>query len=174
MSYIDKNLLPDEVILFRTKKHFIIFTIPAIYLLFALFFASNWGLAHTYQQLFQNDGLAGEVMRRFPLAIFTLAAIITGTRQWLAYMTSDYVVTNFRIVMKHGFFDRYVTDTRLTTISHVSVEQPLLGQVLNYGSLIINNFGGARDAFIEVAYPNLFQKTVQGQLVQMPGGIRKS
>src|SRR5579872_4356612 len=41
MSYIDKNLLAGEQIIFRTKKHFIIFLMPMLWTLAAFLFLIN-------------------------------------------------------------------------------------------------------------------------------------
>ena len=48
MSYIDRNLLPDERILFRTRKHLIIFFYPAILVIIA---------GYAYQYMHQNPFL---------------------------------------------------------------------------------------------------------------------
>ncbi len=167
MSYVDKTLLPDEQISFRTKKHYIIFTVPMIFLLLALLFYTDNTVTRAINGMFtglmQHNFLATYITR-VPALIFALAAVYSGSQQWLMYLTSDYAVTNKRVIMKEGFFDRVLCDTRLTTVSHVTVEQPLLGQFLNYGTVVINGFGGTRDIFIQLASPNEFQKAVHAQL----------
>lgn len=165
MNYIDKNLLPNETIMFRTKKHYIIFLAPVVLLILALFFSINNTLPHAFQSLGSSTTTS---LWRIPTIVFTVAAIFTGIQQWITYLTSDFVVTNLRIVMREGLFIRSVTDTRLTTISHVTIEQSLLGQLLNYGTIVINGFGGNQDYFILVAAPNGFQKSVQEQLLNAP------
>jgi uncharacterized membrane protein YdbT with pleckstrin-like domain len=164
MNYIDKNLLPNEKIIFRTKRHFVIFFAPGILLLLALIFSTS----DTLPRLFQSLGpFTMASMSRIPTIAFTVAAVFTGIQQWITYVTSDFVVTNLRVIMRQGFFVRSVTDTRLSTISHVSIDQSLLGQFLNYGTIVINGFGGSQDSFILVATPNEFQKSVQGQLLNV-------
>jgi uncharacterized membrane protein YdbT with pleckstrin-like domain len=167
MSYIDKNLLPDEKILFRTRKNFIVFRVTAFFLLLTLFFCSNTHYANlindTIYQFTMSIPYLNK-MHRLPAVFFFLLALYSGARQGLLWGTSDYVVTNTRIVMKQGFFDRYVSETRLNTVSHVSVDQSMLGQILNYGTIVINGFGGNQDYFIQVNRPNEFQKAVQSQL----------
>ncbi|MES2218174.1 MAG: PH domain-containing protein [Pseudomonadota bacterium] len=167
MSYIDQNLMPDEKIVFRTKKHVIIFMVPVIFILFACILSSNVGFVGnmniTFDQLTQHLPFVNHI-HRMPAAIMLLLAIYTGLQQWLTYVTSDYVVTNRRVVMKEGFFDRYSCDTRLSTVSHVTVDQNLLAQAWNYGTVTINGFGGNQDRFIQLAKPLEFQKAVQSQL----------
>jgi uncharacterized membrane protein YdbT with pleckstrin-like domain len=121
---------------------------------------------HTFDQVTQHLPFLNHI-HRLPACIMLLLAIYTGLQQWLTYATSDYVVTNRRIVMKEGFFDRYSCDTRLSTVSHITIDQNLLAQLWNYGTVTINGFGGNQDRFIQVAKPNDFQKAVQSQLGQL-------
>jgi uncharacterized membrane protein YdbT with pleckstrin-like domain len=168
MSYFDKNLLPNEQIIFRTKKHYIIFFIPALLLAVALVFSTNNIITQYIGRVFGfvlNNKQSFSLITHIPTLMFTFAALYAGFLQWLTYITSDYVVTNMRILMKEGFFERRLTDTRLSTVAHVTVDQSLLGQILNYGIIYINNFGGSRDAFRLVAKPNQFQQMVQAQLL---------
>lgn len=147
MAYIDQNLLPDEKILYRTKKHFIIFLIPVIWTLGAVFFYFN----------------SNPMVVKISL-IFVIAALFTWLNAFLIYYTSDFAVTNKRISMKEGFFFRHANDTRLTTIANVTVNQSLLGQILNYGTVVINTFGGTADPFSEINSPVAFQKLLQEQI----------
>jgi uncharacterized membrane protein YdbT with pleckstrin-like domain len=167
MSYIDNNLLPDEKIIFRTKKHYIIFLVPIIFLLLTLFFCTDnhitTNINSTLNAILFTVPFLKHITRP-PVLFFSLVTIYVGFLQWLMYVTSDYAVTNIRVIMREGFFLRHVCDTRLSTVSHVTVDQNLLAQALNYGTIIINAFGGTRDGFIQIALPNEFQKAVQSQL----------
>jgi uncharacterized membrane protein YdbT with pleckstrin-like domain len=161
MGYIDKNLLPDEIIAFRTKKQGFIIFMPAItFLLIAIFFSISNPITDSINHAFR-DTTFGNGLNHFAAIVFLLVAFFTGLKQWLLYVTSDYAVTNKRVIMKEGFFKRYICDTRLASIS---IEQPLVGQVFNYGTIIIKGFGGSTDYFVQVAHPNLFQKCVHEQL----------
>jgi uncharacterized membrane protein YdbT with pleckstrin-like domain len=165
MSYIEKNLLPDEQIIFRTKKHFIIFFIPFLLTLITLLMYIY--IPHLLTTILGPNMLSQGFLPTLVLmfcGLPAIAALFSWLKEWLNYSTSDFVVTNKRLIMKEGFFVRRSTDTRLTTISHVSVNQSLLGQILNFGAVGINNFGGTRDAFMQISAPNTFQQQVNSQL----------
>ena len=151
MKYIDKNLLPNEKILFRTKKHIIIFIFPLI-LTFFSFYADHY--AEVNPILIK--------LRWIPWFITLIFWAYTG----LDYMTSEFAVTNRRIMMREGFFYRHTNETRLNTISQVNVNQSLLGQLLNYGTVVINAFG-AFDAFTLIAKPDVFQRYVNQEVDQL-------
>lgn len=148
MSYIDRNLIPGERILFRTKKHLIIFFFPVAWAIFAIY-ASNY--MHSQPILQKLDWLPGA------LGLFLWAYY------GLDYLFSEYVVTNKRVMMREGFFFRHTNEMRIETISQVNVDQSLVGQLLNYGIVTLMAFG-ARDAFTSISRPNEFQRTVNQQL----------
>lgn len=147
MRGIEANLLPDEQILYRTRKHYIIFFPPALLTLMTLIFLLN-----------SNPFVVRVAF------IPALAALVSWLNEWLDYITSEFAVTNKRIMMKEGFFTRHSNEARLTTITNISTTQSLIGQLLHFGTVIINTFGGMNDAFPEIPNPNEFQKQVQMQL----------
>lgn len=148
MSYIDNNLLPDEHILFRTRKHRIIFFFPVVWTIFS-FYAANY---------FHNN----EILINLTW-IPWLLAVIFWSYVGFNYYFSEFGVTNKRVMMREGFFYRHSNEIRLAAISQVNIDQSLLGQILNYGAVSINAFG-AFDAYTLIAWPSGFQKAVNEQL----------
>ncbi len=147
MGYIERNLLDDEKIVYRTQKHPIIFLVPVLWtvvMVVCLVNVNPW-------------------VNKFAIAP-GIAAAATWFKQFLNFATAVFVVTNKRILMKEGFFFRHMNDLRLSTISNISVSQSLLGQLLDYGTLLINPFGGENDLFPEIAHPNEFKRQAQMQL----------
>jgi uncharacterized membrane protein YdbT with pleckstrin-like domain len=169
MSYIDNNLLPDEKILFRTRKHFIIFYVPVVLLIIAALFCLQTPLtAHinaTFDQSFARVPYLQNI-HNLPAFAFVILAAYSSLQPFLLYTTADYAVTNKRVIMREGFFERRISDTRLSTISHVSVDQGPLAQAMNFGNITINSFGGTGDNFTLISKPNEFQKAVHAQLDQ--------
>lgn len=147
MSYVTKSLLPDEEILFRTGKHWIIFYIPALWAAMAIAF------------YFTPNALITK-MAFVPASLM----LLTGFNQWLIYITAEFAVTNRRIIMREGFFFRHMTELRLATVSNMSVNQSIIGQMLGYGTLVVSPFGGVSDIFSEISQPFQFQQTAQAQI----------
>lgn len=156
MSYIDKNLLTDERILFRTRKHIIVFLIPVILLIFSV-----------YATYYMN---ANPILFKVTWAPW-LVTLIIWVYIGIDYLSSEFAVTNKRVMMREGFFYRHANETRLSAISQINVDQSLLGQLLDYGSVSINAFG-AFDAFTMLAKPFVFQKCVNEQLDIISSGQR--
>ncbi len=143
-NYISNNLLPDEKIIYRTKKHWIIFLMPAFLTIMTLFFFLN-----------ENPFVA---MVSYALAIVT---ILSWLNQFLLYCASEFAITDMRVMMREGFFYRHTNETRLSSVSNVGATQSLLAQALGYGTVFVNTFGGETDTFTELDEPVKFQKKLQ-------------
>lgn len=150
MGYIDRNLLNDERILFRTKKSVIIFLFPALWTIFSYYAAS-----------YMHDN---SVLMKVEIVPWVLAFIF-WSYSGLEYYSSDYAVTNKRVMMREGFFTRHSNEIRLNAISQVNVDQSLPGQLLSYGVVTINAFG-ATDSFPTISHPFAFQQAVNQQIDQ--------
>jgi len=88
MGYIEKNLLPGENIIYQTKIHWIIFFWSVIFLLIGIIcFTGNEGNFYS--------GI-----------VFVLIAIYFGIRALVFYKTSEFGVTNKRVLVKFGFIRR--------------------------------------------------------------------
>lgn|SRR3990167_4272514 len=144
MNYIDNNLLPGERILYRTKKHAIIFVTPLILTGLVLYLHS-----------------LSNVMLETAVWWLNLAVVLAWCHQLLNYVASDFAVTNKRVMMREGFFLRHANEMRLATVARVDIVQSLVGQALNYGTVAINGFGGSTDVFSQITSPYTFQKAVQ-------------
>jgi uncharacterized membrane protein YdbT with pleckstrin-like domain len=147
MSYIDKNLIANEKIIFRTRKHFIIFLGPIVWAILAIVCLLSG------QPIIMKIAIAPGI-----------AALVTGINQLLLYYSSDFVITDRRLFMKEGIFFRHSNETRLTTVANVNIQQNLLGQILNYGTVTINSFGGERDPFSMISRPIEFRKQLETQV----------
>lgn len=148
MSYIDRNLLTDERILFRTRKHLIIFFWPAVVLVICSILSSYLA--------------ASEISSYVAWAPWLVVFMIWGA-VGLDYYTSEFAVTNKRVMMREGFFTRHANEMRLTAISQVNVDQNIIGQIFNFGTVSINAFG-AFDNYSTIANPVTFQRVVNQEL----------
>jgi uncharacterized membrane protein YdbT with pleckstrin-like domain len=89
--------------------------------------------------------------------LFLLAALIT-------YLSSEFVVTTRRVVMKTGFIKRNALDILLSKVEGVVVEQGILGRILNYGTIVPSGSGGTKGGFKNIANPLQFRMKVQEQI----------
>ena len=74
--------------------------------------------------------------------------------------------------MREGFFTRHSNEMRLTAISQVNVDQNIIGQMLNFGTVSINAFG-ASDDYNLISNPGMFQRMVNEQLDRAVSGSKE-
>jgi uncharacterized membrane protein YdbT with pleckstrin-like domain len=75
--------------------------------------------------------------------------------------TTELAVTNRRVVIKTGFIQRHTLELNLVKVESVSVEQSLMGRMLDYGTITVIGTGGTRESFDTIAAPLSFRKAVQ-------------
>lgn len=160
MSYIDETLVQDEIVLYRTKPHWIIFT-PSIgwFILALLFFAIGPSYDIGRMAFYNNYSLAD--IAGF---LLLLIAVISAGVAFITYQTSEYGITNRRILMKVGFISRLSLEILLQKVESIQVYQTVPGRLFNYGSIIISGTGGSKDPFPNIPDPLTFRKYAQEQL----------
>jgi uncharacterized membrane protein YdbT with pleckstrin-like domain len=147
MSYIDDNLTAGERVLYRAKLHWIVFRRPVIWLLIALVFWKNGS-----QEVSVVEWVA------LPLAI------VSAITAYIHYTTSEFGLTNKRVLVKIGFIRRNSLETLLTRVEGILVNQGIFGRLLGYGSMTISGTGGSKEPFHKIAHPLEFRKRVQEQI----------
>ncbi|NBX05048.1 MAG: PH domain-containing protein [Betaproteobacteria bacterium] len=75
--------------------------------------------------------------------------------------TSEFAVTNKRVVIKLGLISRKTLEMNLSKIESVNVDQSILGRLLGYGAITIIGTGGTRETFTDIADPMKFRRTFQ-------------
>lgn len=75
--------------------------------------------------------------------------------------TSEYAITNRRVIIKTGFISRQTFEMNLSRIESVEVDQSFWGRILGYGSITIIGTGGTRELFNNISNPLKFRKVFQ-------------
>ena len=146
MSYIDGNLLEGERVVFRTRLHWKLLVGPGLFLL-ATLVPPAW--------LYLQQSWTGWVLIA-PGAglVVLLAAIVKRT-------SSDFAVTNKRVMMKTGIFNTRSVELLLSKIEAIAVNQTLGGRMLGYGNIVVTGSGGTEEAFSDIQAPLEFRRAVQ-------------
>jgi uncharacterized membrane protein YdbT with pleckstrin-like domain len=79
----------------------------------------------------------------------------------IARWSSEFVITNRRIIIKQGFIARKTFEMNVSKIESVNVDQSLFGRMLDYGSITIIGTGGTRESFHNIRKPLEFRKAFQ-------------
>ena len=146
MSYIDDHLLTGEQVRHRTSLHWATLIGPSVLL----------GLGVL--------ALLGGAASAAGLVIL-LGLVWLGAR-WLARSSSEFGVTNKRVLIKVGVMRRRSVETLLTKIEGIGVDQGLVGRMLGYGSIVVTGTGGSKERFDQITDPMDFRRQVQEQIEQ--------
>ncbi len=142
MGYIEDNLMAGEKIVYQAKLHWVVFLWPVIWLIVALLFSGG-------------EGAAGG---------FIVIAIVTGIVSYLNYSTSEFGITNKRVLAKVGFIRRNSLEVLLTKVEGIQVNQGILGRILGYGTIVVSGTGGSKDPFHKIPDPLYFRRKTQEQI----------
>lgn len=163
MSYIEKHLIPGETLEYQTKLHWIVMIGHAV--LSLIFFASAIALGVFTWNEKQAGRPHANVFVWLALAAFLVALILFGVGQ-IRREATVMALTNKRIIVKTGLATRRTVELLLTKIESVVVEEPALGRVLGYGTVIIRGTGGTPETFDNIAHPLQFRARVQSQIAE--------
>lgn len=79
----------------------------------------------------------------------------------IAMSTSEFAITNKRVIIKVGLISRRTLEMNLNKIESVNVNQGILGRLLGYGTIVVVGTGGTKEPFASIADPLTFRKKFQ-------------
>jgi len=92
----------------------------------------------------------------------SLRAILT---LWISplidWITSEFAVTNKRIIIKVGLISRRTLEMNIAKVESVNVDQGIIGRILGYGTITVIGTGGTREPFHYISRPLDFRKAFQ-------------
>jgi uncharacterized membrane protein YdbT with pleckstrin-like domain len=151
MSYLDDHLLPGERIVYRARLHWTIFIHAILVVLLGIALAIVLRI-YEPEYWYAGAALAG---------VGLLLAIGPAIR----YSSSDFAVTDKRVVAKLGFIERESLETLLSKIEAIGVDQGVVGRVLGFGAVTITGTGGTEESFRKIAEPLELRRQIQSQIV---------
>jgi uncharacterized membrane protein YdbT with pleckstrin-like domain len=153
MSYLDDHLLAGERIVYRARVHWSIFATAILVIALGIVLAIVLGV---YQPAYWYAGAA--------LAGIGLLLAIAPA---IHYVSSEFAVTDKRVVAKLGFIERESLETLLSKIEAIGVDQGIVGRMLGYGTITITGTGGTEESFPRIADPLEFRRQIQSQVVAL-------
>lgn len=151
-SYVDQNLNTGESVRYRMRLHWSVFLWPSV---FALFFLVPGLLNLVLGAATHGGGLATVGL------VMTVVGLIPLAVAYLRQASAEFAVTNKRVIVKVGVFQRRTAEMFLTKVESIGVTQNPLGRMLNYGTIVVPGTGGTPEPFVKVAHPLEFRRQVQ-------------
>ena len=142
MSYILSNLKDNEKLAFKSSQSIkslffwsFIFGFIGLVLVLLKGFVIIMGVSPTGYNLY--------LIYWSVLLFFVIKNLIT-------YFTTEYGITNTRVISKRGLIRRDIEEINLSSIESINVNQSIIGRILNYGTIIISGRGTSKVIFKDI------------------------
>ena len=146
MSYVEADLLSGETITYRTRLHWKIYILPIMAAVILLLLGAAL--------------LRATETTAVSFGIMAVASIVLAAA-YLTRRSSEFAVTNKRVIVKVGLFHTRSLELFLGKIEGIAVNQGLPGRLFNYGDIVITGSGGTKETFSGIQGPLSFRRAVQ-------------
>jgi Bacterial PH domain len=161
MSYVEKNLMPAEKVIYRTRLHWVVIFWPIVASI--VFGVSGLVLlARTMTGSSDNSGRSTPMLTGG--TILLVIALVSLAVALLKRNATEMAVTDRRVIVKIGVAARRTFEILLSKVESIGVEETLMGRMLGYGTVVVRGTGGTPEPFDTVAHPLEFRKQVQQQI----------
>lgn len=139
-GYLAKMLLPDEYIVHVARLHWVVYVSSLTTMLFGVLIL-HYGTVPA--ELYLSDRVVAyikepmRIIAAFLIAVGALYVFFVSIR----YVSTEVVVTNQRVIYKHGLIAPTVVEATITKISSVDIEQTVMGKLLDYGTITVRSSG---------------------------------
>lgn len=151
MGYVENNLMKDEKVIYKAKVHWMVFLWPVITALIGI-----WLIVLGVTNNDETIGVWGTL-------IFVFLPLPMGLSALVYSLTTEFAVTNKRIIAKTGLIRRKSVDLMLSKLESVQVDQGLLERILGAGTVTVRGTGGSKEPFTRIAKPLELRREVQSQ-----------
>jgi len=161
MRYADSLLTEGEVVVLRTRQHWLSILSKTRLGLFM------WGVAILLLIgiIWFNvaPGLARDIPTWLALVLVVVGLVLIVYRVW-QWLSQDYLITNRRLVRVSGILNKRSSDSSLEKINDAILLQTVLGRMLNFGDLeILTAAELANDKYNMLRDPKGFKKVMLTQ-----------
>lgn len=165
MSFVERHLISGEAVQYQTRLHWIVML---GHLLVALLLdAAAVALLFFYSRVRNNPDAHGEILLWVAIGAFIISAIVFAIGA-IRRNATEMALTNKRVIVKTGLATRRTLELVLGRIESIVVEEPTMGRMLGYGTVIIRGTGGTPEVFEKIAHPLEFREQVQSELAAPP------
>ena len=166
MSYAEKHLIAGETVHYETRLHWIVMVGHAL-IAAVLTLVGAVALLVPASSLNSATTTYSGGLRWAGIGCLLAAAIFFGIGL-VRRNATEMAVTNKRVIVKSGLADRRTIELLLQRIESIAVEEPALGRILGYGTVIVRGTGGTPEVFPQIARPLEFREQVQRQIAGEP------
>jgi uncharacterized membrane protein YdbT with pleckstrin-like domain len=161
------SLQSDERILRQAQIHPGIFGLPVLLLVALLlptvpllFFLNMMG--NMMRQLSpQGSGFPLLILWFLVISLDLFPALLLFLLVLIAYLNSQIMLTNKRLIYRSGFLARAAGELPLENVEAMFISEPLLGRLLGYGTVAVSTLGGLQFPLRFIGKPQVFHAVLQ-------------
>jgi uncharacterized membrane protein YdbT with pleckstrin-like domain len=136
VSYISNNLKTNEKLIFKSSQSIkSLFFWSFIFGFIGLLLVLLKGLVIIMGVSSGNNNI---------YLIYWVILLFFVIKNLITYFTTEYGITNTRVVSKEGLIRRDIEEINLSSIESINVNQTIIGRLLNYGTIIISGRGTSK------------------------------
>lgn len=98
-------------------------------------------------------------------ALLLLGIILVGVfiflTAWIKMSTTDFAVTNRRVILKRGWLNRHTRELAVESVEGVSLDQSLIARIFGFGRVVVTGTGEATIVFPPMAHPVEFRRAIE-------------
>lgn len=113
---------------------------------------------YIHKYLTDNEHILYETTYHWIIFTSIFAILTLFISPIIQFNTSEFCITNRRIVVKLGWINLRLTEMNLNKVESIEVDQNLLGRILDYGTISIHGTGGTVERFFYVKQPIEFKR----------------
>ncbi|MFP4172628.1 MAG: PH domain-containing protein [Candidatus Hydrogenedentota bacterium] len=151
MGYVDRNLEPGEEVVYRARLHWMLFLKPVAWWVAAIALYVIAGRLLSFLPAEAHS--VGQTARTWGGLILFALAFLQTLSVLLTYISSEFAVTNRRLIVKVGLVRRESLETLLSRVEGLDVNQTVPGRLLDYGTIEIRGMGGHVKAYANISHP---------------------
>jgi hypothetical protein len=161
------SLQSDERILRQAQIHPGIFGLPVLLLvallvptLPLLFFLNMLGnMMNQFSP--QGSGFSLPILCLLVVSLDLLPALLLFLLVLVAYLNSQIMLTNKRLIYRTGFLARAAGELPLENVEAMFISEPLVGRLLGYGTVAVSTLGGLQFPLRFIGKPQVFHAALQ-------------
>lgn len=142
MSYILSNLKNNENLTFKSSQ-----SVKSLF--FWSFIFSLIGILFFFSNVFTFLTGVSSLSYNFYLIYWSILFIFI-IKNLITYFTTEYGITNTKVISKQGLIRRDIEEINLSSIESINVNQSIIGRILNYGTIIISGRGTSKVIFKDI------------------------
>ena len=168
MSYVSKNLVSGETLLYETRHHWIVLIGSLLLALLVgipgLFLLIEGATKRPELEQYADRVPGGNGAFLIAGAILVIIALINLAWGAAKRNATEMAVTNRRVLIKTGMGNRRTLDLMLSRVESIGVEETMWGRMMGYGNVIVRGTGGTPEPFVKISHPQEFRRQVQQQI----------